>query len=511
MRKIVSGIEARELLLVGAEKLATIVGATMGPMGRNCVIDFAPWQMHYPVSSRDGVTVAKSVFLEDPVEDCGSRMVREASDKAVSDAGDGTTAATVLAAAIYKHGLEALKSGESVVQVRDAIERDTKLACELIDKRSRKLSGKMIDQVATISANNDPILGGLIAEATRQAGPNGIVAVEESPTADTVIERIEGMQFNQGFINPVFVNQPLTQTVEFLNPLILLLDRPLSSMQGFTPLMEQVVKTGRPLLILAEDVTGEALAILGANKLRGTMSVCPVKLPSNMGHRKDLLKDIAALTDGTAVLQELGMDVSQITLKQLGRARKVVITSNFTRIMDGAGTPEAIEKRVTEIKGLMGQNPTNLERERLQERLAKLTGGVTLLKLGAYSGVELGDKKGRCEDACFSCRHAMQEGVVIGGGFCLFLVAEELPEGIVKKAITRPAEQILENAALDPVEILKEVKKRGQGYNSLTNEYVDLVADGVIDPTRVVKSSLRNASSVARTMLLTDHVIQEVS
>ena len=515
-RKILQGKEAREALLRGAEKLAKVVGSSMGPQGKNTVIDRAPGYPTFPTTTRDGVTIAKEVYL-DGFEDTGSRLVREAADRACQEAGDGTTAATVLAYAIYKEGLKALDT-RNVVSVKKEIEDHTALVCQEIDKVSKRVSGNMVDQVATISTNNDPVLGKLIADAMRQAGPNGVVAVEENAGTETIIERIEGMQFQNGFITAHFVNRPEKQIVELINPLILLLDRPLTSMQGMsnaqgTGLMDRIASVARPLLVLAEDISGEALALLTVNKLQGRLECCAVKLPSNLGHRKELLQDIAALTGGTAVLQELGMDISKLTPSHLGKAEKVVVTPTFTRITGGFGTKEAIDKRIADIKGILAQTTSNLEKERLQERLAKLTGGVTVLRLGAQTGLELGDKKGRCEDACFSTRCALESGIVPGAGVTLARIAQRIPFGIVSKALTAPALQILENAGMTP-ECLDEVLKEDNfniGTNSLTGTLkCDLIQAGVIDPAKVVKSSLKNAASVAIQMLLTENVIQVV-
>jgi len=508
------GEDARQALLRGSEQLARAVGSSMGPMGRNTVIDYTPGYPSTPKSTRDGVTIARNFYLPG-AEDAGSRLIRAAAEKSVQEAGDGTTAAVVLANALYKAGLDELAKGRSVRSVTYEIREHTAFVIKEIDKRKQKVHGDMMKHVATISVNNDPELGGLIVEAMRQAGASGVVAVEDSPSAETTIERQEGMQFQQGYITPLFVNNDQKQIVEFINPVIVLLDRPLTSVQGMQAMLEGIAKSSNPLLILADDVTGEALGTFVANKMRGTLQVCCVKTPANLGHKKDLLLDIAALTGGTAILQELGLDVSSITPKMLGKAQKVVVTSNSTRIIGGFGAKETIEKRITEIKGLLGQNPTPLERERLQERLAKLTGGVTILKLGAQTGVELGDKKDRCEDACFATRCALDDGIVPGGGYTLARIAQTLPDGIVKTAVQRPMWQILENAGYDnrtPAfsDDGNKMADPNWGFNSLTGEWCDLVQVGVIDPAKVVKSSLRNAASVACQMLLTELVVQVV-
>jgi len=501
------GEEARNHLLEGAEQLSIAVGKSMGPMGRNTFIDYAPGHPICPMSTRDGVTIARNFYLEG-FPDTGNRAVRAASEKAASDAGDGTSAAVVLAYSLFKHGLEAQKI-KNVVAVKKEIEQGVEFACAEIDRTKVNVSGDMMKQVATIAVNNDPVLGGLIVDAMRKAGASGLVAVEDSPSNETTIERQEGMQFDEGYLSGAFVNNAERQIVEFQQPVILLIDRTISSLQGLVPLFEGIAKSSNPLLIIAENVVGEALATIVMNKLKGTFAVCAVKLPENLGHRKDLLLDIAAVTGGQAILQELGLDLSKLPPQALGRAAKVVVTSKNTRIIGGFGKKEAIEKRIEEIRGLLTQSPTKLEQERLQERLAKLTGGVTILRLGAQTGIELGDKKARCEDACLATRCALEDGIVVGGGMALARIAQMLPEGIVSKALRRPALQILENAGYGETELTKALTTSA-GFNSLTGKYGDLIEMGVIDPAKVIKSSLRNAASVACQMLLTELITQTV-
>lgn len=503
------GDEARQALLRGSEQLARAVGASMGPMGRNTVIDYTPGYPSTPKSTRDGVTIARNFYLSGP-EDAGSRLIRAASEKSVQEAGDGTSAAVVLAHALFTGGLDELKKGRSVVSVCNEIREHVGRVVEEVDKVKQNVHGDMMNHVATIAVNNDPVLGKLIVDAMRHAGASGLVAVEDSPSNETTIERQEGMQFQQGYISALFVNNPDKQVVEFINPVIVLLDRPLTSIQGMQGMLEGIAKSANPLLILADDVTGEALGTFVTNKMRGTLQVCCVKTPTNLGHKKDLLLDIAAMTGGQAILQELGLDVASIKPGMLGKAQRVVITSNSTRIIGGFGEKEQIEKRISEIRGLLTQNPTQLERERLQERLAKLTGGVTILKLGAQTGVELGDKKDRCEDACFATRCALEDGIVPGGGFTLARIASLLPVGVVKTAIQRPMYQILENAGHADKVDFAESAGVADGFNSLTGKWCNLVEAGIIDPAKVIKASLRNASSVACQMLLTELVVQVV-
>lgn len=500
MRNNLYGQEARNTLLAGAEMLSKVVGSSMGPQGRNTVFDAALNYPTYPTSSRDGVTIARQFSLES-AEASGIKMIKEAAERTVKEAGDGTSTTVVLAYNIFRIGLSDLAKGKKLTQIRAEITQDTKVLCDEIDKASLPLSGDMLRQVAVISSNNDAELGRLIASATKQAGPHGIVAVEESLGSECSIERIEGMSLDQGFISAVFVNNELRQSCELINPVIMMLDRPLTSMQGLAPIMNTVASGGHPLLILAEDVRGEALATLAMNKMQGRLSVCAVKLPTNLGHRKDLLLDIQALCGGTAVLQELGMDVSKFTSKDLGSAEKAVITSSNLRISGGRGT--GAQQRREHIQGLLAQNPTDLEREKLNERLAKLTGGLTVLRLSARSGLEMGELKARCEDGCLATRCALEEGVVEGGGMALIRAAWKSwnSQSIVQRAAQYPALEILHNAGLSgPINKI--------AVNAMTGQPADLLAEGVIDPAKVVKAALRNAASVASVMLATEVLVQ---
>jgi chaperonin GroEL len=507
LRNNLYGDEARQALLKGAEMLSRVVGASMGPEGRNTVFDPALLHPTYPTSSRDGVTIARQFFVEGP-EATGIKMVKEAAERTVQEAGDGTSATVVLAAAMLRSGMEELKKG-NLRAIRQRLLEDTRKSCEYLDKITMRLSGSMLRQVAIISANNDTALGNCIADATLSAGIHGVVAVEESLSGETTIDRIEGMSLNSGYISQAFVNNEQRQICELLNPLIILLDRPLTSMQGMAPLMNDIANGGRPVLILAEDVRGEALATLALNKLQGRLSVCAVRLPSNLGHRKDLLLDIAALTGGCAVLQEIGMDITGLKLNQLGSAQKAVITSNSCRIIGGRGKKEELAKRVDHIKGMLDQNPTPLEREKLNERLAKLTGGLTVIRLGARSGLEMGDLKARCEDSCLATRCAMDEGIVIGGGLALAKCAWHLRftdkgPSPLSRAMLIPAQRILQNAGFDGT-----LNSQGNvGRNAMTGAEEDFFYAGIIDPVKVVKASLRNAVSVVQVMLATECLIQ---
>ena len=495
MRKIWTGDEARNILLQGVGMLANVVGSSMGPMGRNVVFDPARDYPTYPSSSRDGVTIARQFMVEGPLAS-GIKMVKEAAERTLREAGDGTSATVVLAHAILTNGLEALKKN-NLVQVRRQIAADVETVCSYIDSIATPATGDMLRKVAIISANNDEYLGRLVAEAMEKAGEYGVVTVEESMGGTSTIERVEGMSLDQGYISAVFVNNERRQTVEFTDPVILLLDRPLTSMQGLSALFNAIASKSQPLLILAEDIRGEALATLATNKLQGRLSVCAVKLPTNLGHRKDLLLDLAALTGGTACLQELGMDVSKLNTSHLGRAASVVVTASSTRISGGSGSAESVQKRIDTVQGVAANSSSDLEREKLQERLAKLTGGLTVIKLAARSGLEMGDLKARCEDSCLATRSAKDGGVVIGAGLSLMRVPQSiLGSGVIRESLSSPALQISNNAGCAP------------GKDALSGtELADLSCD-VLDPAIVVKASLRNAASVVGTMLATDTIIQ---
>lgn len=495
MRKIWTGDEARNILLQGVGMLANVVGSSMGPMGRNVVFDPARDYPTYPSSSRDGVTIARQFMVEGPLAS-GIKMVKEAAERTLREAGDGTSATVVLAHAILVNGLDALKKN-NLVQVRRQIASDVETVCSYIDSIATPATGDMLRKVAIISANNDEYLGRLVAEAMEKAGEYGVVTVEESMGGTSTIERVEGMSLDQGYISAVFVNNERRQTVEFTDPVILLLDRPLTSMQGLSALFNAIASKSQPLLILAEDIRGEALATLATNKLQGRLSVCAVKLPTNLGHRKDLLLDLAALTGGTACLQELGMDVSKLNTSHLGRAASVVVTASSTRISGGSGSAESVQKRIDTVQGVAANSSSDLEREKLQERLAKLTGGLTVIKLAARSGLEMGDLKARCEDSCLATRSAKDGGVVIGAGLSLMRVPQSiLGSGVIRESLSSPALQISNNAGCAP------------GKDALSGtELADLSCD-VLDPAIVVKASLRNAASVVGTMLATDTIIQ---
>jgi chaperonin GroEL len=503
--------EARERLLKGAALLAHAVGSSMGPEGRNCIVDLAPLAPGIPMSTRDGVSIARSIYIaEDLVADAGSRLIRAAAERTVAEAGDGTSASVVLAHAFFEAGLKQLEIDPNVRRVTQAIRATAEAAADYVKAMAQQVSGSMIDHVATISVNNDPVLGKYVADAVRASGAHGVVSVEDSPTSETSIERQEGMQFAKGWRSQGFVNVPEKQICELENPFIYMLDRRLTSLQGLQPMLKDIEKKGRPLLILAEDVDGEALATLLTFKLQGTFAVCCVKLPENLGHRKDILLDIAAMCGGNPMLRELGQNPADAKPADLGSCRKVIVSRDNTRIIGGNGTKQAVNARVTEIRGLLASNPPQIEKERLHERLAKLTGGVTVLRLGAQTGLELGDKKMRVDDAVCAIKCALEEGVVPGAGMALSRAAASVPDSWVRPVLGCPAAQILLNASMDAGGILLKVTENADlwfGYNVVTEKFGDLREAGVLDPVKVVRSSLLNAASVAIQMLLTETVV----
>lgn len=502
--------EARDSLLKGAALLAHAVGSSMGPEGRNTVVDLAPLAPGIPMSTRDGVTIARSIYIaDDLVADAGNRLIRAAAERTVAVAGDGTSASVVLAHAFFEAGLKQLEVDPNVRRVTRAIRQTAEQAEKYLVNIAQQVTGEMIDHVATISVNNDPVLGKWVADAVRASGAHGVVSVEDSATAETSLERQEGMQLSKGWRSQGFVNVPEKQTCEFENPFIYMLDRRLTSLQGLQPMLQGIEKTARPLLILAEDVDGEALATLLGNKIRGAFAVCCVKLPENLGHRKDVLLDIAAMCGGRPMLRELGDNPSDAKPADLGSCRRVVVSRDTTRIIGGNGSAADVAKRVTEIRGLLASDPPQIEKERLHERLAKLTGGVTVLKLGAQTGLELGDKKMRVDDACCAIRCALEEGVVPGAGTALLRASLNDPEWS-GKCLARPFEQILKNASVDSQPIAVQACSNTNpwyGYDVVGEKYSDLREAGVLDPVKVVRSSLMNAASVACQMLLTETVV----
>lgn len=513
--------EARAGLKRGVDILANAVKVTLGPKGRNVVIDK---KFGAPTVTKDGVTVAKEIEIEDPIENMGAQMVKEVASKTSDVAGDGTTTATVLAQAIYREGLKHVTSGANPMDLKRGIDK----AVEVLVKGLKEISSpikenKEIAQVGAISANNDKYIGDLIAQAMDKVGKDGVITVEEAKGTETTVDVVEGMQFDRGYLSPYFVTNAESMETELEDPYILIHDKKISTMKDLLPILEKTAQSGRSMLIIAEDVEGEALATLVVNKLRGTLKVCAVKAPGFGDRRKAMLEDIAVLTKGTVISEEQGFKLENATVSYLGTAKRVVVDKDNTTIVEGAGKSEDIKKKVNEIKAQMDKTTSDYDKEKLQERLAKLSGGVAVLKIGASTEVEMKEKKARVEDALHATRAAVEEGIVPGGGVALLRVASKLdaikdenPDqktgvSIIRKAIEEPIRQIVENAGLEGSVVINKVKegKGNFGFNAATDEYEDLVAAGVIDPTKVTRVALENAASVAGLLLMTEATIVE--
>src|SRR5580693_1490440 len=531
-KQIVHGEESRQAILRGVNLLADAVKVTLGPKGRNVVIEK---KFGSPTITKDGVTVAKEIELRDAAENMGAQMVREVASKTSDVAGDGTTTATVLAQAIYREGVKTVAAGANPMALKRGIEKavtaivgtqdeDGNRKNSALDKLSQKVSGEMIAQVGTISANNDETIGRIIAEAMKKVGKDGVITVEESKTMETQLEVVEGMQFDRGYLSPYFVTDPERMEAVLENPYILIHEKKISSMKDLLPLLEQIAKGGRPLIIIAEDVEGEALATLVVNKLRGTLQVAAVKAPGFGDRRKAMLQDIAILTGGKAITEDLGIKLENVQMADLGQAKKVTIDKDNTTIVEGKGKHGDIEGRVKEIRGQIDKTTSDYDREKLQERLAKLVGGVAVIKVGAATETEMKEKKARVEDAMHATRAAVEEGIVPGGGVALARCVaaldklkadgdEQIGINIVRRAITEPLRMIAENAGEEGAVVLGKVndsKDTNFGYNALTGEYEDLVKAGVLDPTKVVRTALQNAGSIASLMLTTEALIAEI-
>lgn len=513
--------EARAALLKGVDKLANAVKVTLGPKGRNVLIDK---KFGAPTVTKDGVTVAKEIELEDPIENMGAQMVKEVASKTSDVAGDGTTTATVLAQALYREGLKNVTGGANPMDLKRGID----IAVEELIKGLKELSSpikesKEIAQVGSISANNDPTIGDLIAKAMDKVGKDGVITVEEAKGTETNLDVVEGMQFDRGYLSPYFVTNPDSMETELEDPFILINEKKISSMKDLLPILEKIAQAGRSLLIIAEDLEGEALATLVVNKLRGTLKVAAVKAPGFGDRRKAMLEDIAVLTAGTVIAEEKGFKLENATLNYLGTAKRVVIDKDNTTIVEGAGKSEDIKKRINEIKAQIEKTTSDYDKEKLQERLAKLSGGVAVLKIGAATEVEMKEKKARVEDALHATRAAVEEGIVPGGGVALLRVSSKLDKikndnqdimlgvKIVKKAIEEPIRQIVINAGEEGSVIVNKVKenKGNYGYNAASDTYEDLVKAGVIDPTKVTRVALENAASVASMLIMTEATICE--
>src|SRR6201982_150846 len=520
-KQIVHGEDSRQAVLRGVIQLADAVKVTLGPKGRNVVLDK---KFRSPTITKDGVTVAKEIDLKDPLENMGAQMVREVASKTSDTAGDGTTTATVLAQAIYREGAKNVVAGRNPMDVKRGIEKAVEAITAELKKMSKPVSGNMVAQVGTISANNDETIGRIIADAMDKVGKDGVITVEEAKSMETSLDVVEGMQFDRGYLSPYFVTDPERMEVVLENPVILIHEKKISSMKDLLPVLEQVARLGRPLLIVAEDIEGEALATLVVNKLRGTLQAAAVKAPGFGDRRKAMLEDIAILTSGRAITEDLGIKLESIKMEDLGRAKKIVIDKDNTTIVEGAGTTAAIEGRVKQIRTQVEDTTSDYDREKLQERLAKLVGGVAVIKVGAATETEMKEKKARVEDAMHATRAAVEEGIVPGGGValirCISVLDKLKAEGdeqiginIVKRAITEPLRQIVENAGEEGAVILGKVlesKESNYGFNAFSNEYEDLVKAGVLDPTKVVRTALQNAGSIASLMLTTEALVAEI-
>src|SRR3954451_14267236 len=520
-KQVVHGEESRAAILRGVNQLADAVKVTLGPKGRNVVIDK---KFGSPTITKDGVTVAKEIELKDTLENMGAQMVREVASKTSDVAGDGTTTATVLAQAIFKEGVRTVAAGANPMALKRGIEKSVALVVEEIHAMAQPVSGDAIAQVGTVSANGDRTIGTIIAEAMEKVGKDGVITVEESKTMDTLLEVVEGMQFDRGYLSPYFVTDADRMEAVLDEPYILINEKKISNMRDLLPILEQVAKMGRPMVIIAEDVEGEALATLVVNKLRGTLNVAAVKAPGFGDRRKAMLEDIATLTGGKVISEDLGIKLEAITLEDLGKAKKVTIDKENTTIVEGAGSGEAIDGRVKQIRNQIEETSSDYDREKLQERLAKLVGGVAVIKVGAATETEMKEKKARVEDAMHATRAAVEEGIVPGGGVALARCAaaldkvkadgdEQIGINIVKRAITEPLRQIVENAGEEGAVILGKVlesKESNYGFNAFSNEYEDLVKAGVLDPTKVVRTALQNAGSIASLMLTTEALVAEI-
>jgi chaperonin GroEL len=519
-KQITYGDASRQAILRGVNALADAVKVTLGPKGRNVVIDM---KFGSPTITKDGVTVAKEIELKDPLENMGAQMVKEVASKTSDVAGDGTTTATVLAQAIYREGAKNVTAGANPMALKRGIAKAVEAMVASLTEQSKPVSGPMIAQVGTISANHDETIGRLIAEAMEKVGKDGVITVEEARTLDTSLEVVEGMQFDRGYLSPYFVTDPDRMEVVLENPVILIHEKKISSMKDLLPILEQAVQLSRPLLIIAEDIEGEALATLVVNKLRGTIKVAAVKAPGFGDRRKAMLEDVAILTNGKAITEDLGVKLESIKMEDLGQAKKVTIDKDNTTIIEGAGTTAAIAGRVKQLRTQVEDTTSDYDREKLQERLAKLVGGVAIIKVGAATETEMKEKKARVEDAMHATKAAVEEGIVAGGGVALLRASkalktlkldgdEQLGVNIVARAIEAPMRWIATNAGHEGSIVVQRVKdmKDDEGFNAQTDQYENLVQAGVIDPAKVVRSALQNAASIASLLLTTEAVVSQL-
>jgi chaperonin GroEL len=520
-KQIIQGESSRKTILRGVNILAEAVKITLGPRGRNVIIEK---KFGSPTITKDGVTVAKEIELEDALENMGAQMVREVASKTSDVAGDGTTTATVLAQAILKEGIRMVAAGANPMALKRGIDKAVIAVTEAIQKMAKPIKGDAIAQVGTISANGDETIGSLIAEAMDKVGKDGVITVEESKTLNTELEVVEGMQFDRGYLSPYFVTDSERMEAVLEDPYILIHEKKISSMKDLLPLLEQVAREGRPLVIIAEDVEGEALATLVVNKLRGTLQVASVKAPGFGDRRKAMLEDIAVLTGGKSITEDLGIKLENVRVEDLGRAKKVVVDKDSTTIVEGAGRSADIQGRVATIRAQIETTTSDYDREKLQERLAKLVGGVAIIKVGAATETELKEKKARVEDAMHATRAAVEEGIVPGGGVALLRVQKTLDElklddedeqigvQIVRRALEAPVREIANNAGFEGAVVVEQIRSNKQvsfGFNAATEQYEDLVKAGVVDPAKVTRTALQNAASIAGLLLTTEALVAE--
>ncbi len=521
-KNIAFGEDSRRSLLAGVNRLADAVKVTLGPKGRNVVIEK---KFGSPTITKDGVTVAKEIELEDKLENTGAQMVREVASKTSDTAGDGTTTATVLAQAIFREGVKTVAAGANPMALKRGIEKAVEKVVKEVERLSKPVKGDAIAQVGTISANGDATIGNLIAEAMDKVGKDGVITVEESRTLETSLDVVEGMKFDRGYLSPYFVTDAERMESVLEDCMILIHEKKISSMKDLLPLLEQVARQGKPLLIIAEDVEGEALATLVVNKLRGTLQVCAVKAPGFGDRRKAMLGDIAVLTGGKAITEDLGIKLESLQVQDLGKAKRIIVDKDNTTVVEGAGKQSEIDGRVKQIRAQVEDTTSDYDREKLQERLAKLVGGVAIIRVGAATETELKEKKARVEDAMHATKAAVEEGIVPGGGvafiraqkalegFVLENEDENIGVGIVKRALEEPMRQIVANSGQEGAVIVDKVrsnKSSSYGYNAETGEYGDLLAMGVVDPTKVTRSALQNAASIAGLLLTTEALISDI-
>ncbi len=520
-KQIVYAENSRQAILRGVNQLADAVKVTLGPKGRNVVLEK---KFGGPNITKDGVTVAKEIELKDPLENMGAQMVREVASKTSDVAGDGTTTATILAQSIFREGVKAVASGANPMALKRGIDKAVSAAVEEVKKLSKPVSGEMIAQVGTISANSDSTIGNIIADAMKKVGKDGVITVEESKTMLTELSTVDGMQFDRGYLSPYFVSDAERMECLLEDPYILIHEKKISNMKDLLPLLEQIARSGKPLLIIAEEVEGEALATLVVNKLRGTLNACAVKAPGFGDRRKAMLEDIAILTGGKSIMEETGIKLEGVRLDDLGRAKRVTVDKDNTTLVDGNGSQKAIEGRIKQLRTQIDETTSDYDREKLQERLAKLAGGVAVIKVGAATETEMKEKKARVEDALHATRAAVEEGIVPGGGVALLRASaaleglkadgdEQIGVNIVRRACQEPLRQIVLNSGTEGAIVVERIRENTNpnfGFNAQTDQYEDLVVSGVIDPTKVTRTALQNAASIASLMLTTEAMVAEI-